>query len=287
MSRLQGSFPLGKSFWGGELTQHFYQLGINEIFLALEQLGLKPTGRIMPLNSMENRVYEVEVSHPDIPETSSQNFLVIKFYRPGRWSENQIREEHQFLRELAEEEIPVICPIDHAGETLFTLPQSQLHYSIFPKKGGRAPDELNEVLIQQIGTTLARIHIIGRRTEFHHRLVYSSESMLLSNLEFLQKNHVLPLHLKKDFIKIISELSDHCQDLLAPLDTQRIHGDCHFGNWIKRDSELLILDFDDCMTGPVIHDLWSIIPGKDNESIAQRNLLLSSYQNMYSFRILY
>ena len=142
------------NLWGSNQTQFFFELSPDLVLDTVESLGFKTTGRVMTMNSMENRVYEVEIeSDSDNP---SEHFKIVKFYRPGRWSKIQIQEEHDFLLDLVEYEVPVIAPIDFEGTTLFTLKDMDLHYTVFNKQGGRAPDEFNDEEIEQVGRLLAQ-----------------------------------------------------------------------------------------------------------------------------------
>lgn len=237
---------------------------------------------------MENRVYEIEIDNAaDFPELITPN-VVTKFYRPGRWTEEQIREEHQFLKELVDNEIPVIAPLSFAGETLFKLDDHQLYYTIFPKKGGRAPDEMNIDQLEIMGRMLARMHNVGAATPAKSRIEISPESFGLQNLQFLIKNKMITSpHIQREYQKVVEEICTLATPLFKNIKNIRIHGDCHCGNVISRaDDGMFFIDFDDMLSGPAVQDIWLITPGNDQHAIIDRNILLDSYQTMRDFNYL-
>ena len=152
------------NIWGDDKTSHFYSLSIDSVLNAIESLGLKTTGRVIQLNSMENRVYEVEIDLDIQPENPSEKFKIIKFYRPGRWSKEQILEEHEFIHDLVEYELQAIAPLKFEGQSLFE-DENGLYFTLFDKKGGRAADEWTTPLLEQMGRLLARMHNIGESKE--------------------------------------------------------------------------------------------------------------------------
>ena len=180
------------NLWGSNQTQFFFELNPDLVLDTVEELGYKTTGRVMTMNSMENRVYEVEIeSDSDHP---SDHFKIIKFYRPGRWSKVQIQEEHDFLADLVEYEVPVIAPIAFPkfdDQTLFTLKDLELYYTVFNKQGGRAPDEFTNEEIEQVGRLLAHLHNVGDMKTAPHRLKLTPDVYLKSNMDFfsMRKNH--------------------------------------------------------------------------------------------------
>lgn len=272
--------------WGNDETQFFYQLDPEQIFQALEKVGYKPTGRCMALNSMENRVYEVEIEldkNLNQRISPSDHFKIAKFYRPGRWNEEQIREEHTYLNDLVENEIPVIAPLKINGETLFKIEESGIYYCLYDKVGGRAPDELTEENIEILGRLIARIHQVGKEKKAKHRLHLNPHNYGLSNLKYLTENNFYPLHLVKQFEKVIKEICEISEDLFKDLIPQRIHGDCHLGNLIKRDNKFFILDFDDMCIGPPVQDIWLLNPGRDRHLLWQRQKFIEAYRTMADF----
>ena len=179
--------------WGNQETQFFYDLNPIVVLEAIEALGFTTTGRCLPYNSMENRVYEIELNDKlGFVDSPSDSFVVAKFYRPGRWTKNQILDEHQFLLDLKEVEIPVIAPIQIKGETLFRIEEQDLMYTIFPKQGGRNPDEFNDEQLEQIGRLLGRIHSVGKSKKAEHRLAITPHSFGTQNINFLGDSGAIP-----------------------------------------------------------------------------------------------
>jgi len=270
--------------WGSSETQFFFSLNPDTILDAIDELGYKTTGRCLPLNSMENRVYEIEI---DIPEhqtkSASDNFIVAKFYRPGRWSREQILDEHLFLKDLTEAELSVIAPIEIDNETVFQLKGHDIFYSIFPKKGGRNPEEMDEEQLQIMGRTLARLHNVGAQRTAGHRITIDPQSYGVQNLKFLQSTIFVPNDVKDNYFQTIETIIDESTPLFKDLNIHRIHGDFHKGNIILRDDTPYIIDFDDMLMGPAVQDVWPIVPGDDEQSLIDRTILLEAYDEMRSF----
>ncbi len=268
--------------WGEGGTKFFYELGPDQIMAAVEQLGLSPTGRVLALNSLENRVYEIELSHP-VNDGPQGHFVVAKFYRPGRWTREQILEEHEFILDLEAEEIPVCAPLKFKGRTLSELSDQKIYYALFPKKGGRLSDELSDFQIENLGRLLARVHAVGRGKEAKHRLRLGPDTFALANLDFLEKSQTLPPHLMTSYQTTVHRLVDAMRPLFEKHPMQRLHGDCHMGNLLWRDEQVVMVDFDDMVVGPVAQDLWPILPGNDEHSNQQRALLIEAYESMGPF----
>ncbi len=259
----------------------FYQLTPGKILDAVELCGRRSTGRLIQLNSMENRVYMVECENPGTPE---EQYLVAKFYRPGRWSREQILEEQAFLFELAKEEVPVVTPLCFPdGETLKKIPDTPIYFSVSPRKIGRLEDELKNDQLEVLGRFVARLHIVGARSDFSFRPSLSVDYMGWQNLEFLLREKVIPLSLESKLESVmralLSEISKRCLSFKA----FRIHGDLHCGNILWLQSNCFLVDFDDCITGPAIQDLWLILPGRDEYSQKSREVLLNAYSTLRNF----
>ena len=271
--------------WGEKETQFFYQLDPESVLKAVESLGLKTTGRCMALNSMENRVYEIEIDIPEhLIKSESEKFIIAKFYRPGRWTKEQILEEHQFLNDLEEAEIPAIGPLKFKDNTLFQLEGHDLYYTVFPKRGGRAPYEMTEEQLQIMGRLLARIHNVGAKREAKHRIKITPESFGQKNLDYLINENFIPPHLKERFVSVFSQIKFLIEPHFKNKIQHRIHGDCHWGNIILRDEEgPSFIDFDDMLIGPAIQDIWLVVPGEDEQAIRDRNILLEAYDGMRPF----
>jgi len=215
--------------WGAD-TQFFYSLTPDVIDRSIAQIGFKARGRVIALNSLENRVYEVEIETYDRPEGPyTTDTVVIKFYRPGRWSRESIQEEHNFLLELNEFEIPVTAPLTFNDESLFLESESKLYFAVFPKVMGRLKDELKKEEIEQIGRLIGRIHNIGENKKFIHRPTLNVENYLDAHLNTIELALFLPTS-KKHYLTLATQLSQLIKPQLANLKLARIHGDVHRGN---------------------------------------------------------
>lgn len=266
-----------------DATQFFYELTPDRILDAVELAGLKPTGRFLPLNSMENRVYEVEIETEDPPPRNpSERFRIIKFYRPGRWSKEQIAEEHKFLWDLIENEIPVVAPIKFPnGETISEM--VGIYFSLFPKVGGRIPDELTPEQLEQVGRLLGRMHLTGRAGKAEHRIKLTPQTYGRDNLNFLLQNNILPTTVKSSYPEVVQSLCNLIEPWFEGVRTQRIHGDCHYGNLIWGSAGPFWVDFDDMVVGPPIQDLWLLVPGREMEDKILFEHLLTGYEQMCQF----
>lgn len=269
-----------KGIWGAE-TKYFRELHPDHVCEAAEIFGVRLTGRVMTLNSLENRVYDVELASSQEfgPGFSSQN-VILKFYRPGRWSPEQIREEHGFLQSLKEFEVPVVAPISIKGETLHHHPGTNLYFTLFPKVQGRLKDELIKEEIDQVGRLIGRIHNIGPLAPFKHRLSLSPHTFIEMGKRALEE--VRPVaHTSFDYyLALLPQLQALLEPHFAHLKTQRIHGDFHRGNIVWTSAGPMAVDFDDCLTGPVEQDLWLLFPGTDEDGLKDRERFLDAYKEM-------
>lgn len=269
------------NIWGADQSSHFYSLSIDTVLNAIESLGLTTTGRVIQLNSMENRVYEVEVNLDFEPKSVSENFKIIKFYRPNRWTKEQIQEEHDFIHDLVEYELQAIAPLKFNNKTLFTNPDG-LYFAIFDKKGGRAADEWTTPLLEQMGRLLARMHNIGASKKAKHRLKLDIDTFGKSNLDYLLRSNTIPLDYQAQYKEVCEEIFSISSPLFKNIDNIRVHGDCHHGNTLLNNGPFLI-DFDDMLVAPSVQDIWMITPGRDDYSLNQRNVLIDSYLEMRDF----
>jgi Ser/Thr protein kinase RdoA (MazF antagonist) len=256
------------------MSDFFFNLTPEHILEAVEKTGRRSTGRCFALNSLENRVYEVEM------EDGSK--VVGKFYRPGRWSREQILEEHQFLKDLVESEIPVVPPmILHTGTTLAEA-EGGILFSVFPKVQGRAPAELQEDQLVQLGRLIGRLHAVGAQKEASHRLKINPETYGIAPLKFLKDNW-LPPECAGRYVTVVEEIIKIITPWFDGIETHRIHGDCHLGNLLYSKDGPFFLDFDDMVTGPPVQDMWLIIPGQDDEARRFRDVFLEGYTEMRKF----
>lgn len=268
-----------------EATQFFFQLTPEKVLDAVEALGVRCTGRVLALNSLENRVYEVELDI-DLPADAGRwdAYRVVKFYRPGRWSREQILEEHTFLNECAEAELPVVPPLTFPnGSTLQEVPGAGIMYAVFPKVGGRILDEMSEDELRQIGRLIARLHGVGSRREFKHRMRLTGETYGTANLEFLKNNRLLPSSIEGHYLRLAELIIRTSEPWFKEVSYQRIHGDCHIGNILWHTKGCFMVDFDDSLTGPCVQDLWLLTPGRDEAAMKYRERIMEGYEMMRPF----
>jgi Ser/Thr protein kinase RdoA (MazF antagonist) len=247
------------------------------VLTALEAVGFHCDGRLLALNSYENRVYQVGIE--DKPP------VVAKFYRPSRWSRAAILEEHAFSRELADQEIPVIAPCqDNNGETLHQ--QDGFLFAVYPRCGGRWPDLETRAQRQQMGRFLGRLHAVGSVGRFEHRGKLGIDTLGRNARSFLLEQELIPGYLLEAYSTLSTELLEHIQDRFdaaGPLRQIRLHGDCHPGNILWTDAGPHFVDLDDSRTGPAIQDLWMLLSGDADEMRAQLEDLLDGYQTFFDF----
>lgn len=248
------------------LDNQFYQLSPERICQAAESFGFVPTGRLIQLNSFENRVYQID--REDGPP------VIAKFYRPGRWSIDEILEEHEFMRDLAEEGMWVGPALKNAkGESLGE--QNSILFAFFPKHLGRMPDELLAGDLQRIGRSLARIHNVGERKDFLSRIHLDGQDYGWEDLDALE-DWIDP-SLRRAYQQTATALINHYIDQSQNIPFQRIHGDCHRGNLLNNGEDFFFVDFDDALMGPVAQDLWMILAGATDE---ERDLFLNAYTEL-------
>jgi Ser/Thr protein kinase RdoA (MazF antagonist) len=246
---------------------------VDEILHAAEP-GLRTTGTAMALNSLENRVYDLELE--------DDSHIVTKFYRPGRWSREQIQEEHDFLFALAESEIPVVAPWSVGGESLFETPDGML-FTIFPKVRGRLLDELDPERLRTLGRYIGRIHNVGERFTFRHRLRLSAENWGWKSLDYLLDSGLVDEVYRARYEMVCEHLLGRAGQALNGLPGIALHGDCHLGNTLWQQDSPFFLDFDDAMTAPAVQDIWMVVRGRGPEAERDRALLLEGYEKFRPF----
>lgn len=249
----------------------FHDLGPDLVLGLVERtLNISLTNLFRPLNSYINRVYELE--------QDDGTGLIVKFYRPGRWSGDALREEHGFLLELAAEEIPVIAPIQFAdGETLGRF--AGVHFAVFPKRGGRSLDEFDDEQWLQLGRLLGRVHAIGERKAAIYRPVMSPTASTRGQLDYLLAGKIVPEEVKGELQRAVEEIITEIEPLFAEVRPIRIHGDCHFANIIHRPGEsFYLIDFDDMVMGPPVQDIWMLLPGTLEDAFVEMDMLLEGYE---------
>jgi len=243
---------------------------------AVESLGLLADGRLLALNSYENRVYQV-----GIEEATP---VIAKFYRPGRWSDAQINEEHAFTLELTEPEIPVVAPLVIAGRTLHEY--DGYRFSLTPRRGGRAPELDNPEVLEWMGRFLARIHAVGAIAPFAHRPLLDIASFGDQPRQWLLTHDFIPADLRETWLSVIDQALQgvrECFERAGAVTNIRLHGDCHVGNVLYTDAGPHFVDFDDCRMGPAIQDLWMLLSGSREEMTQQLRDVLEGYEEFADF----
>lgn len=255
-------------------TDLFFSLTPHKVLEAVEAAGIPCNPVCYPLSSFENRVYEVE--------REDRSRVVAKFYRPGRWTEAQILEEHAFLAELVEAEIPVCAPLPFPdGGTLARI--EGIFYCVFARAGGRAPDELDDALLDRLGMLAARIHNVGAGRPAEHRPHLSADSFVRQELAWMDERGVLPPALAPRYRAAAGRIADLADERMRGVEVHRLHGDLHLGNLLLRDGVLRVVDFDDMVVGPAAQDLWLLAPGRDAEALQQREILVEGYEQLRRF----
>jgi Ser/Thr protein kinase RdoA (MazF antagonist) len=256
------------------MSNTFYNLTPDRVIEAVENSGFSVTGHYMVLNSYENRVYDLKLE--------DDSHIIVKFYRPGRWSIEQIQEEHQFLFDLAEDEISVCAPLTFPdGKTIHD--SEGIFFAIWPRTGGRIPEELSDADMVNIGRLLGRIHNNGASKEIRHRLKLTGEAYGINSLKFLTENNFLPSNCIRKYSEAVNEIVKVYNSLIPDVPFHRIHGDCHLGNLLRRNESFFFLDFDDFFAGPAVQDIWMLISSRDNNSRRELNLFLEGYREFRSF----
>jgi Ser/Thr protein kinase RdoA (MazF antagonist) len=256
-------------------TSHPYdKLTPDCVIAAVESTGFRCDGRMLPLNSYENRVYQVGVEE-GAP-------IVAKFYRPHRWSTEAILEEHIFALELVAAEVPVVPPLTRDGRTLFD--HEGYRFSVYARRGGHWPELASVADREWIGRFLGRIHMVGRRRQFELRPTLTIERYGEAPREWLLEANWIPEHLLPAYESVSAELLETIRSRLPAEGLRlRLHGDCHRGNVLWTDEGPHFVDLDDCMTGPAIQDLWMLLSGSRREMSEQLADILSGYTQFSEF----
>lgn len=252
---------------------NFQTLHPDTIMDALFEQGIRVDSGLTPLNSYENRVYQFQ-------DEDRQRF-VVKFYRPERWSVDQILEEHQFAIELLEDDVPVAAPLAFKGQTL--LSHQGFHYAIFPSVGGRQFEADNIDQMEAVGRYLGRLHQIGRKRPFTWRPTIGLDEYLVEPRKLFEYACLIPSGQKAAFLKATDALIVAVTDRWhTNFDMLRLHGDCHAGNILWREGPLFV-DLDDSRNGPAIQDLWMLLNGDKAEQRMQLETIIEAYEDVNEF----
>jgi len=243
---------------------------------ALASIGLAPDGRLLSLNSYENRVYQAWMDEGPP--------LVVKFYRPARWSDAQILEEHAFALELAAREIPVVAPLATAEKTLHEF--GGFRFAVYPRRGGRPPELDDPKVLEWIGRFLGRIHALGAASRFRDRPVLDIAQMGEEPRAWLLASGLIPadvLEAWKSATALALEGVRRCWARAGGVKSIRLHGDCHSGNVLWTDDGPHFVDLDDCRSGPAVQDLWMLLSGDRASMARQLADVLAGYGQFHDF----
>jgi Ser/Thr protein kinase RdoA (MazF antagonist) len=258
-------------------TPTFSLLTPDAVLNALESVGLRSDGRLLALNSYENRVYQIGMD--DGPP------LVAKFYRPARWTDEAILEEHAFVAELVGREIPVIPALIINEKTLHSF--DGFRFSVFAKHGGRAPELENRDTLEWMGRFLGRIHAIGALKPFGHRPTLNIKTFGEEPYAWLLDNKFIPEDILAAYRSVVEQALEgvrHCYDRTgSELKMLRLHGDCHAGNVLWTDDGPHFVDFDDSRMGPAVQDLWMLLSGERSDMVRQLSDVLAGYEDFHDF----
>ena len=253
----------------------YYLLDPDTILQAVDSTGLLSDGRLLALNSYENRVYQVGIEDSDP--------VIAKFYRPARWSDDQILEEHHFSIELAEAEVPLIAPSVIDGQTLFH--HDGFRFALFKRQGGHAPELDNRDTLLWLGRFIGRLHAVGKSRPFEFRPALTPERFGDESIATVLEGRWLPPHMEAAFESLSGHLMEHIRAAYQRAGDSgqiRLHGDCHPGNILWRDGPFFV-DMDDCQSGPAIQDLWMLLSGERHEMEGQLTDVIEGYRQFCDF----
>jgi len=257
-------------------AQPYSSLTPDTVMDALDSIGLHGDGRLLALNSYENRVYQACME--DGPP------MIAKFYRPARWSDAAILEEHGFVAELVEREIPVVPAIAINAHTLHYF--NGFRFSVFTRHGGRAPELDDRDTLEWMGRFIGRIHAIGALDDYRERPTLNIQNFGVEPSEYLLAHDFIPAELVEVYRGVVAQALDgvrRCFDHAGPVRALRLHGDCHVGNVLWTDAGPHFVDFDDSRMGPAIQDLWMLLSGERADMTRQLGDLLAGYEDFYDF----
>lgn len=258
-----------------EELRSFFALTPERVLAAADLYGRGTTGMCYALNSLENRVYEIELD--------DGARVVGKFYRPGRWSRETILDEHAVLRELERDEVPVVAPLVFpSGETLLTTNEG-IFFALFPRRGGRAPDDLAPDDFEQLGRLIARIHSGAARVRPTHRPQLSPRTYGADALEVILSRGSLSPGVRARFEEAARRLVARITPLFVEIEATPIHADFHRGNVLRGAQGWVVLDFDDMAWGPSAQDFWLLLPARPRDAVRELEALIAGYEQFRAF----
>ena len=296
---MTNDLPQGPAEWN---AMHPYASLTPDVVLdALADIGLMGDGRLMALSSYENRVYQIQLETERAPiqtdGTLVPDSVVAKFYRPGRWTDAQIQEEHDFAAELVAAEVPVVPPLNLQGRTLHHKTPEGFSFSVSERRGGRRPELDDDDVLEWIGRFLARIHTVGVAKLFHNRPALSIDTFMQEPKDWLLKNKAIPMEVERALQDAWQQAMDlmHVNGLGVAHGSDwphfqmlRLHGDCHPGNILWTPADLPgggphFVDLDDARMGPAVQDLWMLLSGDRKQRSGQLSMLLDGYEQVRDF----
>jgi Ser/Thr protein kinase RdoA (MazF antagonist) len=251
---------------------------------AVASIGFIGDGRLLALNSYENRVYQIwlEESRTGVPAAKA---VVAKFYRPARWTDAQIKEEHAFVADLAEHEIPVVAAMpSENGETLHEF--EGFRFAVYPRCGGRAPELDDRATLEWMGRFIGRMHAVGATARYGKRPAIDVTTFGEEPRDWLLAHHFVPDDLLDAWSSVVEQALEgvrRCFERCGDTATLRLHGDCHAGNVLWADAGPSFVDFDDSRMGPAIQDLWMLLSGDARDMAQQCRAVLSGYEDFCDF----
>lgn len=253
----------------------YEQLTPEKVMDSVEALGYLCDARVFPLNSYENRVYQIGIE--------DEQPLIGKFYRPGRWSAEAIQEEHDFLNDLLQDDIPVVAPVRIENKTLFY--SDPFLFALFPRRGGHAPELSSDDDLELLGRWLARLHQTGSDKAFRHRPKVSPAEDIAASAQQVLRSSIIPDDYRRNYETLTADLirltEQRCQHQHSQ--SLRLHGDLHTGNLLLRDETLYMVDFDDCVQGPAMQDIWMLLSGSEQEQRQQLLVIKEGYEMFRPF----
>jgi len=248
------------------------------VFDAMESLGFQCDGRLLALNSYENRVYQIGIE--------DESPVVTKFYRPERWSLEAIMEEHEFTIDLEANDVPVVAPLCLGADQSSLHEYAGFRFAVYPRRGGRWPELDNEDNLKWLGRFIGRIHVMGAARKFEHRPTVNIKNYAEDSFDFIVASNFVPLELQTAYTTLMKDVIDQVKNVFNMVGEYKeicLHADCHPGNILWTDNGPHFVDFDDARMGPAIQDLWMLLSGDRQEMTQQLTVLLKAYTEFHSF----